>query len=160
MPSPLPYLLDSNVLVAALAEAHQHHEPSAALLNQSTPSTFCVSAHSYAEVFNTLTRRGAHAPFRRSGDNVWAALQTVAAMTRLVGLTPAQTFDAVRAYAAAGGIGPRIYDRLIGQAAVQAGADAIVTWNTGHMRSLFPDMAVETPTEFLDRTSRQDGTKP
>lgn len=141
-------LLDSNVLVAILAEEHKHHEASFALMEHAAASRFCVAAHSYAEAFTTLTRCGDHAPFRRAPDEAWTALERMTAITKLVGLTPAQTFDAVRGYAASGGIGARTHDWLIGRAALIAGAGAIVTWNAGHMRPLFPDMVVQTPDEF------------
>lgn len=144
-------LLDSNVLVAALAETHQHHAESMALLVNAGSNRFCVAAHSYAEAFTTLTRQGGAAPFRRGPEEVVRALHSVAAATRLIGLTPAQTLEAVGSFAAAGGIGARIYDWLIGQAAVMAGVGAIITWNTGHMRSLFPRFIVLTPAEYAER---------
>jgi len=75
----------------------------------------------------------------------------IRSITMLVGLTPAQTYDAVRDYAAEGGIGARVYDKLIGQAAVLHGIGAIVTWNARHMRGLFPDRDVCTPAEWNDR---------
>ena len=70
------------------------------------------------------------------------------AITQLVGLTPAQTFETVRSYAAGGGIGPHLYDRLIGETAVAHGIPAIITWNIGQMRSLFPALDVQTPQDF------------
>ena len=70
------------------------------------------------------------------------------AITGLVGLTAAQTFEAIGAYAASGGIGPRLYDALIGGAAVAHGIPSIVTWNVGHMRGLFPNLDVLTPETF------------
>ena len=69
-------------------------------------------------------------------------------MTGLIGLTPAQTFEATSRYAALCGIGPRLYDALIGEAAVLHGVPGIVTWNIGHMRGLFPDLDVLTPAAF------------
>lgn len=75
----------------------------------------------------------------------WQVLESVAAVTTLVGLTPAQTFDTVRSYAQRGGIGPRLYDRLIGQVAVQCGITRIVTWNVSHLRDLFPEIEVLDP---------------
>lgn len=144
-------LLDSNVLMAALVARHEHHAPSYTLLESAADSALAVAAHSYAEAFTTLTRRNGPAPYQREPGEVWTALEGVSARTRLVGLTPEQTLDAVRLYAAAGGIGPRLYDHLIGRAAALAGAGAIVTWNTGHLRSLFPALAVETPKEWLAR---------
>ena len=58
-------------------------------------------------------------------------------MTILLGLTAPQTFDAIRSYSQTGGVGARLYDRLIGETAVVHGIKAIVTWNVGHMQSLF-----------------------
>lgn len=143
-------LLDSNVLVAMLAEAHEHHAPSLALVLSDEPAGFAVCAHSYAEAYSTLTRRGEHAPFRFTPEEAWAALESVRAITTLVGLTPAQTFDAIRSYAQTGGVGARLYDRLIGEAAVAHDIKTLITWNLGHMRSLFPSLAVVTPEAFLD----------
>ena len=89
-----------------------------------------------------------HAPFRFTAEEAWAALESVRAVTALVGLTPAQTFDGVRQYAGGGGIGARLYDRLIGEAALVHGIEHLVTWNIGHIRGLFPTLVVVTPTQF------------
>ena len=142
-------LLDSNVLIALLAEAHVHHAASIALFLGERPFRFAIAAHSYAETYSTLTRRGGPAPFDFSPREAWAALESLRAATDLVGLTPAQTFDAVRGYAGDGGVGPRLYDRLIGEAAALHGVRRIVTWNVAHMRGLFPGLAVTTPVELL-----------
>ncbi|MBV1686420.1 PIN domain-containing protein [Novosphingobium sp. G106] len=141
-------LLDSNVIIAVVAEAHEHHALSLGLFTCESERSFAVSAHSYAEAYSTLTRKGEHAPFRFSPDEAWAALESVRAATILIGLTPSQTFDTVRSYAQGGGIGARLYDRLIGEVAISHGLSAIVTWNTGHMRSLFPALRVTTPRDF------------
>ena len=140
-------LLDSNVLIAMLVEAHEHHGPSLALVSHGA-TQFAIAAHSYAEAYSTLTRRGERAPFQFTPQEAWAALESVRAVTTLVGLTAPQTFEAIRGYAQSGGLGARLYDRLIGEAAVAHGIARIVTWNVGHMRSLFPNLNVETPKEF------------
>jgi predicted nucleic acid-binding protein len=108
-------LLDSNVLIAALAESHEHHVASLALLLVERRAEFAVAAHSYAEVYSTLTRQSDHAPFRYSPEKAWAALESVRAVTALVGLTAAQSFDATRDFARIGGVGARLYDKLIGE---------------------------------------------
>lgn len=143
-------LLDSNVLIAILAEAHEHHAASLDLL-RGKRAEFAVAAHSYAEAFTTLTRRGDHGPFRFSSEEAWAALESIRVVTALVGLTPAQTFDAVRSYARSGGIGARLYDKLIGEAAVIHEIPSVITWNVGHMRGLFPALNILTPKEFKHR---------
>ncbi len=142
-------LLDSNVLIALLAEAHEHHTASMALFSGEARFRFAVAAHSYAETYSTLTRRSGPARFDFSPDEAWAALESLRAATDLVGLTAAQTLEAVRGYAFAGGLGPRLYDRLIGEAAVAHGVPRIITWNVTHMRGLFPGLQVATPLELL-----------
>lgn len=142
-------LVDTNVIVAALAEAHEHHAPSLAIFATGSGVTIAVAAHSYAEAFTTLTRRGEHAPFRWAPGEAWAALESVAAATRLVGLTPAQSFAAVRDFAGAGHIGARVYDHLIARAAQAAGAQILVTWNVAHFRGLIDGLDVRTPTAML-----------
>lgn len=141
-------LLDSNVLIAAVAEAHEHHRPSLALLTSRSLDDFAIAAHSYAEAHGVLTRDGPRGPFRLTPAEAWAALESLRAVTSLVGLTAARTFDAVRAYAAAGGVGARLNDKLIGEAAVANRIPTIVTWNIGHMRGLFPELEVVTPEGF------------
>ena len=63
-------------------------------------------------------------------------------------MTAPQTFHAIRRYAQGGGIGARLYDRLIGEAAAAHAIPQIVTWNGGHMRSLFPKLTITTPKDF------------
>ena len=141
-------LLDSNVVIAMVAEAHEHHAASVGLGASGKEGRYAVAAHSFAEAYSTLTRRTERAPFRWSAEEAWSALESVAAMTRLVGLSPAQTLDKIRGYADEGGVGARLYDRLIGQVAVQYGIGRIVTWNVGHMRDLFPKVEIVPPAEL------------
>lgn len=131
-----------------MAEAHEHHHESVVLLSREAPIRFAISAHSYAEAYSTLTRGGAQGLFGFTAGEAWAALASVRAVTALIGLTPAQTFEAAGRYAGSGGIGPRLYDALIGGAATAHGVAGIVTWNVGHMRALFPALDVRTPTAF------------
>ena len=89
----LTALLDSNVLIAAAAQEHEHHRSSLALFTDHDPAAFAIAAHSYAEAYNTLTRRGERAPFQRLPHDAWAALESYRRVTVLVGLTPARIFD-------------------------------------------------------------------
>ena len=81
-------------------------------------------------------------------------LDSVVGAATLIGLTPVQTLEAVRLYAAGGNVGPRLYDWLIGQTAVQHGVGHIITWNVGHFRGLFPGLRVETPDESVAGSDR------
>lgn len=138
-------LLDSNVLIASVVEAHKRHQASSAMIAGHAPRAFAVAAHSFAETYSTLTRQSPTAPFRWSAEDAWAAVESLAAHTVLVGLSPGQTFEAIRTYAAQRGVGARLYDRLIGQAAVEHQLTQIVTWNVAHFRSLFPGLDIVTP---------------
>lgn len=141
-------LLDTNVVVAMLIEAHEHHGASLALLTAGDGARYAIAAHSYAEAYSTLTRLGANAPFQLTAEEAWAALESVRAVTALIGLTAPQSFEAIRGYAQGGGIGARLYDRLIGEAAVAHDIPTILTWNVRHMRGLFPGLSVLTPGEW------------
>jgi len=66
-----------------------------------------------------------------------------------IGLTPAQTFDAIGLFDGMGGIGPRLYNCLIGRAAVVQGLRTIVTWNVRDMHCLFPGLRVATPADAM-----------
>lgn len=142
-------LVDTNVLVASLDEDHAHHGWSLEVLINSRPGSLAVSSHCLAETYSTLTRSDRAAQFRWPADRALEAVSVVAARLLVVGLTPAQTLEAVVRFGVSGGVGPRIYDFLIGEAARHANLRRIITWNTGHFRSLFPGMDVLTPVEVL-----------
>lgn len=148
-------LLDSNVIIASLAEAHEHHEASIALFSLFPDQSFAVAAHSYSEAYSILTRKAQSSPFKWTAADAMAALESVAVRCSLVGLTHGQTFDAIRDFAADGGIGSRLYDKLIGEAAMHNGLSSIITWNASHMCSLFPSLDVVSPAEFAVATKRK-----
>lgn len=140
-------LIDSNAIIAALASEHEHHAPSRDLIFRIADLRFAVAAHSYSEAFNHLTKpRGL---FRRRPETVRDSLTALRANSRLVGLTPQQTLAAIGRFAELGGVGARLYDYLIGECARRSGLGRLITWNTAHMRGLFPDLEVMTPAEAL-----------
>jgi len=138
------------VLVAALVNTHLHHVSSMTLIDRSKDQSLAVAAHSYAEAYAVLTRR-APAPYQFRSSQAWQALESVAAITKLVGLSPAQTVATIREFATDGNTGPMIYDKLIGAAASYAGITQIVTWNVKHLAILFPHFDVVTPETLLAR---------
>lgn len=144
-------LLDTNIVVAAAAKDHSHHSEAIGFFDGSRAGRFAVAAHSFAEAFTTLSRRGASSVYRWPPTSVAKSLHAARAGTVLIGLTPGQTYDAVGAFATAGGIGARVYDFLIGQVAVAHGISAVVTLNIRHMRPLFPELDVRTPEEWATR---------
>ncbi|MGI4877146.1 MAG: type II toxin-antitoxin system VapC family toxin [Janthinobacterium lividum] len=141
-------LIDSNVLVAGLVRDHEHHAEAALLFSADPLPQIIVAAHSHAEAFVTLTRRGGGMPHAYDPARVIVGLAEIRSITTLVAMTAEQTIDAIERFADIG-VGARLYDYLIGRTAVLHGAKAIVTFNTGHMRALFPGVAVATPGEWL-----------
>ena len=153
-------LIDSNVVIASVVEAQEHHDASIALFSTFPVNSFAVAAHSYSEAYSILTSKAQSSPFRWIAGDAIAALESVAARCVLVGITHAQTFDAIRDFAAGGGVGPRLYDKLIGEAAVMNGIDCVVTWNSSHMGSLFPKLEVLTPSQFAKARENRDAGGP
>lgn len=141
--------LDSNVLIAAVAATHIHHAASSGLLLSRPNGFFGVAAHSLAETYVTLTRTDRAGAFHWSPEQANGAIAQIAARVRLMSLTPDQLLGAIHRYADKKGIGPRLYDALIGEAAAHAGLKRLVTWNISHMRVLFPQLEVMTPAEAL-----------
>lgn len=141
-------LVDSNVFVAAISLTHIGHTDAITFLNADNSPPLMIAAHSHAEIYVTLTKRSGPAPILLDPIVARDALADLARITRVISLSPSATVDAVQRFASIG-IGARLYDYLIGRTGVLHGAAAIVTFNTGHMRALFPNVAVHTPAEWL-----------
>lgn len=137
-------LIDTNVFVAAAVGDHLHHEASADCLLRLQPSSTIAAAHSLAECYSTLTR--GNGLYRFPAAAAWTATANFAARISFVALTATQTFDTVRRFSALG-IGPRLYDYLIGATGEVFGAQRIITWNVGDFSGLFPRLDVVTPTD-------------
>lgn len=139
-------LVDTNVIVATLIVEHLHHRPSVTFIAAVDPGQTVIAAHSFAEAYSTLTRPalGFNLDPARARD----ALDRVAGQFAVVALSAQQTLDAIRRFSAIG-IGPRLYDYLIGATGIRYGADTIVTWNTRHFAGMFPQLRVVTPVEAL-----------
>ena len=58
---------------------------------------------------------------------------------------------ALTRFAALGGIGPRIYDFLIGEVALVHGLNIVITWNVRHFVPLFPSLTIVTPAQYLEQ---------
>jgi predicted nucleic acid-binding protein len=137
--------LDTNVLVAAVLETHEHYEPSFQLFSRSHPrQTFC-GAHNLAEVYAILTRYPSKD--RLTSDQALTVLETIQERVTIVALTVQEYVAAIREFAAMGIAGGAIYDGLIASCALKVGADILYTWNTGHFIRLGDDIAgrVRTP---------------
>jgi predicted nucleic acid-binding protein len=121
--------LDTSVLVAAFHVEHPHHQPSFDLFVRCKKDDACCGLHSLAEVYGTLT--GMRVASRRaSGDQALLFISNIRERFMLVGLDEQEYFQTLQDSAAAGIAGGAIYDALLGQCALKAGAETLYTWNT------------------------------
>jgi predicted nucleic acid-binding protein len=143
-------LVDSNVLIAATDSDHEHNGASLRFLALSETARLATSSHCLNEAYSTLTRG------RQSGGSAFTPRQAIAALDRIadaldvVALTMTDERFAVRSFADMGGTGPRLYDYLIGYAAIVNSIPAIVTWNIKHFVPLFPNVAISSPAHYLE----------
>lgn len=128
-------------------EAHEHHEWSSAILQQTPAPDILLSAHALSEAFNRLTRGGASGIF--PPDRTAAALRDLSRMATVRALDATETLVAISQFATMGGTGARLYDYLIGYVAIVERVERIVTWNVRDMRPLFTSLEVITPKEAI-----------
>ncbi len=138
-------LVDTNLLVSLAVESHILHRDAERLFDVS--SDFMVAGHSLAEFYNTLTR-----PSMYGWPTAQAALfvDQLCARFTIRTLTVEQYVDGVARFAKLGGVGPRIYDFMIGQVAVAHHLHTIVTSNVRDFAPLFPGLSVLTPAQYLE----------
>jgi predicted nucleic acid-binding protein len=136
---------DTNVLVAAVLESHQHYERSFRLLSAANRSNAFCGTHNLAEVYAILTRYPNEN--RLTDDQALMVIETIQERLTVVALTVAEYVGAIRKLAAIGIVGGALYDGLIAACAIKAKADALYTWNTAHFSRLGDDVAaiVHTP---------------
>lgn len=119
-------LLDSSVLVAALFPAHPRHAWASAQLDLAEAGEPCVSTHSLAEVFKVLT---VHPSIRLPPETALTVLEALLNRHTKVSLDGSDYHAALRRCAEHGLPGSVVFDALVAQAALKAGAGALVTLN-------------------------------
>ena len=137
---------DTNVLVAAIIETHEHHPQSFPLFHSATRAKCFSGVHNLAEVYVTLTRYSNRDRF--TPDQALFALDTIQSKITVVALGVSEYVAAIRKFAAVGIVGAGLYDGLIAACALKANVDVLYTWNTTDFVRLGPDVArkVRTPT--------------
>jgi predicted nucleic acid-binding protein len=134
--------LDTNVLVAASVQEHQHHTQAFDLVRAVKEGALqgCISTHGLAEFYSVLTR----APFtprvhpaeagRFLDDNVLPYFE-------LLALSVDDYKAVLRSCTLAGLIGGVIFDVLHIYSAQKAGCDRIYAFNVRDFRMLAPDLS-------------------
>jgi predicted nucleic acid-binding protein len=131
--------LDTNILIAASVQEHQHHVQSFDLVKAVKEGSIegCIGTHGLAEFYSVLTR----APFtprvhpteagRFLDDNIFPYFELIA--------LSADDYKAVlRSSTNAGLIGGVVFDALHLHSAQKAGCDRIYTFNVKDFRFLAP----------------------
>jgi predicted nucleic acid-binding protein len=134
-------ILDTSILVAAIAEAHPMHERALPWLQRAKYKEFSgyVAAHSLAELYAVLTRLPLRPPI--SPALAWQLIrENVLASLGIVSLQQDDYRAVIEGLASLGISGGTVYDALIVQAAVRIEADQIVTLNGDHFRRVRPDL--------------------
>ena len=139
------FFFDTSVLIAAVSVQHVHHAPSVELYSTAGPGDACYAAHSFAEVYATLTRMPGRQ--RMSNEQTLLVLDNIRERLTPIALTEQDYHSLISEAAAEGVMGGTIYDALIARCAIKAKASIIYTWNVDHFRRLGADVAkrVRTP---------------
>lgn len=137
-------LLDTSVLVAAMIEAHPHHERSLPWLQRIKAQTDkgVVAAHSIAEVYAILTRL----PLQpRISPRLAQHLitQNIIDLCEIVALTGVEYLTLVEHLANENIQGGATYDALILHTAANAAIDQIVTFNIDDFRRVYPSLTAK-----------------
>ena len=128
-------LLDTSAVVAALMPAHPSHSWARPYFDIQGAS---VCAHTLAELYAVLT---ASPQFRVSPVGAAQTVEALAVRLRVIQLEPVMYVRATQRLAGLGVSGGAIYDALIAEAALNAGAEGLVTLNAKHFVRLGEDVA-------------------
>lgn len=130
----MKWFFDSSVLVPALLPDHEHHARSFAAFAAANPKNAGCAAHSLAEVYATLTRYPGKE--RLSAESADLLVQELEHRLTLLWLDGAEYRAAIRRIARMGIVGGAVYDGLVAECALKAGADHLYTWNVRHFALL------------------------
>jgi predicted nucleic acid-binding protein len=132
------WFFDSSVLVPALLPAHVHHARSFAAFAAANPKSAGCAARSLAEVYSTLTKYPGKE--RLSAEYAALLIQQIEERLTLVWLDGNEYRAAIQRMASKGIVGGAVYDGLVGECALKAGAAHLYTWNVRHFTLLRPEM--------------------
>jgi len=128
---------DTNVLVAACLEEHEHHERAWPLVNavHRGDDLGFASAHSMLEAYSILTRLP-RSPRLNPQQAARLIEENVLRKFTLVSLTPKEYGEMVLRLGKEGIVGGRSYDSLHLACAQKSQAERIYTFNARHFQSL------------------------
>ncbi len=125
--------LDSSVLIAAVLGWHEHHPASYQEVERLAASdrAAIIPTHALLESYSVITRLPA--PHRLSPNDARDLLDG-SFRAWVTAPAPEQIWSLIGQIADAEMIGGAVYDALIVESALAAGATEIVTWNVNHFQ--------------------------
>lgn len=132
---------DTSVLVAALLKQHSKHAVAVSWLSRARSGefTWCLAAHSLAELYSTLTRLPL--PDRQSPEIAAKLIETniTAGGASAIALTSEEYLQTIRNMSESGVGGGATYDALIAFAAQKGKADKLLTFNPVHFKRVWTE---------------------
>ncbi|HUF22529.1 MAG TPA: PIN domain-containing protein [Vicinamibacterales bacterium] len=142
------FAVDTNCIVAALSPLHMHHRAALAECGRRLDrgEHMVVPASALIEAYAVLTRLPM--PQRLEPSDAMTLLDAnFLKQGQVVGTDPARVPDLLRLFVDSGVAGGRTYDALIAEAAREAGADVILTFNRRHFEPAPHGVAVVEPAD-------------
>ena len=134
--------LDTNVVIAACIEEHEHHTralPLVQAIHAGNDQGF-ISAHSLLEAHAILTRLP-RSPRITPAQAATLIRENVVAHFTIVGLTPKEYGELAEKLGRNSVVGGQAYDVLHLECGEKSGADRIFTFNVHHFTTLAPHLS-------------------
>jgi predicted nucleic acid-binding protein len=125
---------DTSVLVPTFIDQHVHHEASLKVYLKADKKHDCCGAHSFAEVYSTLTRLPRS--HRATAEPAMIFLEEMARRLTFVALDAEEYWKALAGATESGVGGGLTYDVLPARCALKAKVETIHSWNIGHFQQL------------------------
>ncbi len=135
--------VDTNVIVAALQISHEFYHRAAAALEKLDPATVLLPQAVLFEAYSVMTRFPT--PERLRPEVAQNLLAETFAAARIVAMPAEKSWDVLRRSVAGGIVGGRIYDAVIANIAIEAGARELLTFNARHFETFADRITIRVP---------------
>ncbi|MBI5191829.1 MAG: PIN domain-containing protein [Nitrospirae bacterium] len=140
-------LLDTSILVAAMVTSHPEHAIAFKYLRDARQNKFhgIIAAHSLAEVYAVLSSMPVQP--RISPDAAWQLIKkNLIGTFEIVSLSKSDYISVIQKVSGDQLSGGIIYDALIAQSAIKAGADQLITLNVADFKRVASEKLMQTIT--------------
>lgn len=141
------FAVDTNCIVAVLSPWHAHHAAALAECGRRLDDgdSMVVPASALIEAYAVLTRLPM--PHRLAPHDAMTLLDAnFLGQGQVAGTDPRRSPELLRQFVDAGIAGGRTYDAMIAEAARDAGATVLLTFNRRHFETAAPGLSIVEPT--------------